>query len=156
MSLMLCIEIAFAQQTSSKLGLYSLNRNSKSVVILPYAMRFLGWNMIINCKDTIFFSDYSLFRQKSSWKVANLKKKHYLCTRNEEDSRIRQSKSNDNTDAPLGSMFRLTAIRGGHAPPGYWEVTTRSEYRSKFIFCYFCDSASLLCQFLNEMTNGFL
>jgi len=37
-----------------------------------------------------------LFLQKNNRILAYLKKKHYFCSRNEEDSRIRQSESSDN------------------------------------------------------------
>ena len=36
------------------------------------------------------------FFLKTPQKVAELRKKHYICTRKYEDSRIRQSESNDN------------------------------------------------------------
>ena len=55
MSLMLRIEIAFAQQTSSKLGLYSLNRNFAIccyVTIRSYALK--GETLISRAKIAIF------------------------------------------------------------------------------------------------------
>ena len=48
------------------------------------------------CKDNNYFANYIFNLEKSAKKVAELRKKHYICTRKYEDSRIRQSESNDN------------------------------------------------------------
>ena len=39
---------------------------------------------------------YNDFSKKSAKKVAELPKKHYICSRNNDDSRTSQSKSNNN------------------------------------------------------------
>jgi hypothetical protein len=56
----------------------------------------LGISPPSRCKDSEKTANESNFRKKNAVKVVELTKKHYICTRNEEDSRIRQSESNDN------------------------------------------------------------
>ena len=48
------------------------------------------------CKDTTFFNKYSTLQKKFIEKVAEMRKKRYICTHKQKDSRIRQSESNDN------------------------------------------------------------
>ena len=56
----------------------------------------LGISPPSRCKDSEKKVCVSNFSKKFAEKVAESPKKHYICTRNEEDSRIRQSESNDN------------------------------------------------------------
>jgi len=48
----------------------------------------LGISPPSHCKDSEKSANESIFRKKIAKKVAELPKKHYICTRNEEDSRI--------------------------------------------------------------------
>ena len=56
----------------------------------------LGISHPSRCKDNENLAIVINFRKKFAKKVAELTKKHYICTRKNEDSRIRQSESNDN------------------------------------------------------------
>ena len=56
----------------------------------------LGISPPSRCKYSEKTANESNFRKKNAVKVVELTKKHYICTRNEEDSWIRQSESNDN------------------------------------------------------------
>ena len=56
----------------------------------------LGISPPSRCKYSKKSSNESNDSKKFTQKVAELTKKHYICTQNEEDSRIRQSESNDN------------------------------------------------------------
>ena len=56
----------------------------------PFGLLRVGY------KDTTFFTNSQSFRQKFAQKVAELRKKHYICTRKQEDISDIVSESNDN------------------------------------------------------------
>jgi len=56
----------------------------------------LGISPPSRCKGNENFANVINFHKNFTKIVAELTKKHYICTRKYEDSRIRQSESNDN------------------------------------------------------------